>query len=994
MNQSLQKAASDALRLVLVMGFAVGAFAAQDKPVVKSTEVTKSESDIQNLEKYEVTGSRIKRADAEGPSPIKVISRQEIETSGRTNLTDLLRDMPEATLTGINEGGTTAAVRGSTALSLRNLGANNTLVIVNGRRTVVTANASGGTTFVDLNRFPISMVERVEILKDGASAIYGADATAGVVNIILRKDYNGVEVSSTYGNSTKTDAGEKTFSIFAGAASGKASATMGISVFERGAVKGVDTPFGSNADLSKRYLAKGAQYADGVAAGSYDLRSGTGPQARIGLTGPAAGQINGTNGVNIPGLAVGAAITRLPGVGGTVPGSLASATPAFTNPSQIGSGGVFNASLASTYVAQILTPQSNPSNLYNFQEWVWLTPEVQRTGIYNTFRYDVTKTMAFYAETSYQQLKSHIELAPSPISTAGDNNIVVPKTNYWNPFGVDVSFNYRPNDFGARKADITDDSYRILLGAQGTIFNKFDWDAGYSYSYDQNTDVTTNAMSESRLRASLAKSTPDALNIFGGPGFKNSASTLNGLRVQQQKAGTASLDEWDGKVSGEVFELPTGAIGLALYAEARKEKFNVANDAISTSLDDIIGQVRLADATQSRRTVKSVAAETRIPLVKTAVLPLLYKAELSAAARYESFSEGYNSGIKPYFGLRYQPIKDLLLRGSLSRTFRAPTLPQLFGGESQSLPNGLADLRRPQALTGDPFDGAATQRLVRAGGNPNLTPETAKTYQYGFVYDLPFKYLKGLSVGSSFFHIEQQDIITTTGTTYVRSNEVGGGTADLVVRDPGTETYTNNTAASINVLSGPNGATTPVAPGQTVTVPGRIQSLLDRVVNLAYQKVEGYDLELIYNVKTTNYGRFNLRSTATYTKFYGFTRTPAVAPANLAGRDGYPRYKISSTFDWELKQYHAGISHNFTNHYGDFNRDGYEVARYYTTGAYFAYDLPAGVSDWLNNTRLTLGVDNAFDKEPPLYYNGVGYDQGQIARPAGRFFYVGLRKQF
>ena len=153
-------------------------------------------------------------------------------------------------------------------------------------------------------------------------------------------------------------------------------------------------------------------------------------------------------------------------------------------------------------------------------------------------------------------------------------------------------------------------------------------------------------------------------------------------------------------------------------------------------------------------------------------------------------------------------------------------------------------------------------------------------------------------------------------------------------------------------------------------------------------------MELIYNVKTTNYGRFNLRSTATYTKFYGFTRTPAVAPANLAGRDGYPRYKISSTFDWELKQYHAGISHNFTNHYGDFNRDGYEVARYYTTGAYFAYDLPAGVSDWLNNTRLTLGVDNAFDKEPPLYYNGVGYDQGQIARPAGRFFYVGLRKQF
>lgn len=994
MNKSLSAAALAALRLTGVSVLGAGLLAAQTnvKPAVETT--TETSSDTQKLEKFEVTGSRIKRADAEGPSPIKVINRQEIESTGRTNLTDLLRDMPEATFTGINEGGTTAAVRGSTALNLRNLGANNTLVIVNGRRTVVTANASGGTTFVDLNRFPISMVERIEVLKDGASAIYGADATAGVVNIILRKDYNGAEVSATYGNSTGTDVAEKSVSFFGGAASGKASATVGVSYFQRGALKGVDTPFGGNADLSARYLAKGAQYAAGVAAGSYDLRSGTGPQARIGLTGPAAGQINGTNGVNIPGLAVGAAITRLPGVGGTVPGTLASATPSFSSPSQVGSGGQFNAAIANTYVAQILTPQSNPSNLYNFQEWVWLTPEVTRTGMYTTFRYDLTKAMSFYAEASYQQSKSHIELAPSPISTAGDNNIIVPKTNYWNPFGVDVSFNYRPNDFGARKADITDDSYRLLFGVQGTILDKFDWDSAYTYSYDQNTDVTTNAMSESRLRASLALSTPAALNIFGGPGFKNNASTLNSLRVQQQKAGTASLDSWDAKISGDIFEIPTGAIGAAIYTEARKEKFNVANDAISTTLDDIIGQVRLADATQSSRTVKSVAAEARVPLVKTGSITGLYKADLSVAGRYETFSDGYNSGVKPFVGVRYQPVKELLLRGSVGRSFRAPTLPQLFGGESQSLPNGLGDLRRPQALTGDPFDGTATQRLVRAGGNPKLTPETAKTYQYGFVYDVPFKALQGLSIGSSFFHIEQTNIITTTGTTYIRNNEVGGGTADLVIRDPGTETYTNNTASAINVLSGPNGATTAVAPGQTVTVPGRIQSILDRVVNLAYQKVEGYDFEVIYSKRTTNFGRFNSRNTATYTKFYGFTRTPSVAPANLAGRDGYPRWRLSSSLDWELKQHRAGLSYNFINRYGDFNRDGYEVARYYTVGAYYGYDLPTGISDWLNNTRVTVGVDNAFDKEPPLYYNGVGYDQGYIARPAGRFFYVGITKRF
>jgi len=988
MNTSLSAAALASLRLAAGSFLVSGLLVAQTsvKPAVETSTATSGET--MKLEKFEITGSRIKRADAEGPSPIKVINRQEIESTGRTNLTDLLRDMPEATFTGINEGGTTAAVRGSTALNLRNLGANNTLVIINGRRTVVTANASGGTTFVDVNRIPISMVERIEILKDGASAIYGADATAGVVNIILRKDYSGMELTGSYGNSTKTDVGEKSVSLFAGAASGKASATVGISYFQRGALKGIDTSFGQNADLSARYAAKGNHYAADLAAGSgfYDLRSGTGPQARVGLTGAAAGQVNGINGVNIPGLAAGAAITTLPGTG------RASATPSFTNPSQQGTGGQFNAALAGTYVAQILTPRSTPSNLYNFQEWVWLTPEVERTGMSTTFRFDLTKNMNFYAEASYQQNKTHIELAPSPISTAGDNSIIVPKTNFYNPFGVDVSFNYRPVDFGAREADILNDSFRYLFGLQGNILSKFDWDTAYTYGYDQVTDVTSNAMSESRLRAALARTDATAMNIFGGPGFRNNPATLNSIRVKTQKAGTASLDLWDAKISGEVFELPMGPIGAAIYTEIRKEKFNVANDAISTSLDDIIGQVRLEDATRARRVVKSVAAEIGMPLVKTATIPFIYKLDLSVAGRFETFTDGYDSGVKPFYGLRYQPVKDLLIRGSIGKSFRAPTLPQLFGGERQSLPNGLADLRRPQLLTGDAFDGAATQRLVRQGGNPNLTPELAETSQYGFIYDVPFKPLQGLSIGASFFSISQKNIITTTGTGFIRQNEVGGGTADLVIRDSGTESYRNNTANPINVLSGPNNAVTAVAPGQTVTVPGRIVQILDRTVNLALQEVEGYDMEIIYNKRTVNYGRFNWRNSGTYTKFYGFTRTSG--PQNVVGRDGYPRYRIASNLDWELKQHRAGLSYNFINRYGDYNRDGFEVARYYTVGAYYGYDLPAGISDWLNNTRLIFGVDNLLDKEPSLYYNGVGYDQGYVSRPAGRFFSFGATKRF
>jgi iron complex outermembrane receptor protein len=384
----------------------------------------------------------------------------------------------------------------------------------------------------------------------------------------------------------------------------------------------------------------------------------------------------------------------------------------------------------------------------------------------------------------------------------------------------------------------------------------------------------------------------------------------------------------------------------------------------------------------------------RVPLVKPASITGLYKLDLNLAARYETFSDGYNSGIKPYAGLRYQPIKDLLLRGSYSKTFRAPTLPQLYGGESQSLPNGLSDLRRPQALTGDPFDGPSTQRLLRQGGNPALTPETANVYQYGFVYDLPFEVVKGLSVGSSFFHIEQRNIITSVSTAYIRTNEVGGGTAGLVFRDPASETYTNNTSAAINVLSGPNNATTAIAPGQTVTVPGRIQSILAATLNLAYQKVEGYDFELNYKKRTAAYGQFSMRNTLTYTKFYGFTTTAGATPVNQVGHDGYPRVKIQSSLNWEMKEFSAGVSGNYTSHYGDVNYDGYEVDRYYTVGAYFGYEIPAGINPWLENTRVTVGVDNALDKQPPLYYNGVGYDQSQIGRPVGRFWYIGVKKTF
>lgn len=974
------------------------------------------------LEKFEVTGSRIPRTEVEGPSPIRVITRADIEMTGRSNVGELLRELPEASAIGINEAGTITAVRGATALDLRQLGANNTLVIVNGRRVVLSGTNSGGTTFVDLNRFPVAMIERIEVLKDGASAIYGADATAGVVNIITRRDFNGFEVNMSYGNTFDTDVAEKTFSIFGGAASGKMTATVGLSYFERNALRAVDTNFANQADLTARFIATGHPTAIAYAGlGYYDGRSGTGPQARISRR-SSGGLIAGTgtdnpnwatataaqqalvNGRITPSNPFGLATdTFLPGTNGkttvnpyTNPfGQLASATPSFTSPYALGTGGVFNGAAAASYEAQRLTPGQAVSNLYNFQPFVWLVPSAERTGMSADFKYALTPETEIYFGVQYQHNESETQLAPSPISTGGDNQIYVPASNYWNPFGVDLNFFYRPTQIGPRIANITTDTYSFLMGVKGKLLDRFDWDVGYTYGKDTTTDVTTNAMSESRVRAALARTDSTALNIFGGPDFVNNPATIDGIRVTTQKGGNAELNLFDAKLAGTVLELPTGDLGAAVYAEYREEYFVEANDAISTTLDDIIGQVRLADATSAYRNVMSVAAEMSAPLVKAKSVPLIYSLEATVAARFEKFSDGYDSGVKPYFGIRYQPIADLVLRGSYTESFRAPTLPQLFGGVRESLPSSLPDFARPQVLTGDPFDGSSTQRLVRAGGNPNLEPETSKSHQFGFVYEVPLELLKGLELEFTYGQIEQENIITTTGTTFLRNNEFGDA-AGLIVRDPGTETYTNTTASPITVYTGPGargsaGADVVVQPGQSITVPGRIRYLSDSYVNLAYQRVRYYDFGIRYDKKTTNYGRFVASSNATLLDSYSFTRTPGGALTNFVGRDGYPEYRIQTRLDWAWKNYGASIANNYTPSYGDWDLDGIRTTPYSVYNVSFNYEVPASVKA-LGGVRVTIGLDNVFDKEPPLYWDSIGYDASMIGRPQGRFGYIALRK--
>lgn len=1001
MNQPLLAAARAVACVGLALSFCASALRAQTAPSTAPTSTTASSTagtpapttEPQKLEKFEVTGSMIKRTDAEGPSPVRFITREDIDLSGMDNLTDIMRDIPEATTLGINEGGTTTFVRGASAIDLRFLGPNNTLVLVDGRRQAPNGISSGGTVFVDLNRIPVSLIERVELLKDGASAIYGSDATAGVINIITRQNFVGAEVTARYGNYFKTDGGELSLSLFGGTRAGKARVNVNYSYSSRHANAAIDQPFSADADQTERWRAYDAvKYANNLrptatANSAYDGRSATGPYATVGV--PTLAQLtdpkNGLTAAAILNPLTGTTATFLPGTGGTNVGTLGSSgnfasVPRGNNPAR---------PTAAQYVPRAF-PAGEFSNSYNFQPFVWNVPERRTRSLSAGLGYQLTPTMQFDAALTATRINAQTRLAPSPISTAGDNNILVPASNYYNPFGIPLAFTYRPIEVGARIGNIKSESMGYRAGLRGTFRDRFDWDLVWAYTKNKSSDRTTNAISESKVRAALAKSTPDALNIFGGPTFKNDPATLDSIKVISGQNGNADTMLVDGRITTtELFTLPWGKIGSSVGGQHRAENFNTANDELSTSLDDIIGQVRLADPTKASRTVDSATAEFRLPLVKERHFRLLHTLELSSAARFEKFSDGYDSGIKPSVGLRYRPFRSLLLRGTYNETFRSPTLPQLYGGVREGLLSGLPDLRRPQALTGDPVDASTYQRLVRTSGNRNLTPEDGISKQVGLVFDMPWKRLSGLSLDFAHGVIEQKNLITSgLGTTFIRQNELSS-TGDLVIRDPQSETFTNTTTANINVLSGPAGATTPVRPGETVTVPGRIRFITDSAVNLSQQLVRFYDYGLRYRLRTAEYGAFNVTSTWTYYGFYSTRRFENAAVVSNVGRN-LPRYRAQSSIAWQRRTWGANIAMNYIHRYRDLRRDGWEVGRYYTFSGSVSYAFAK--TSKIGDARITLGLENILDREPPLDNTSVGYNQGLIGRPGGRFGYLSVRK--
>lgn len=931
------------------------------------------------LAPVEVTGTRLPRALAESPVAATVLTRDDLERAGRTSLAQLFTELPEFNGSLITDAIAINGVRGVAAADLRGLGAGNTLVLVDCRRSTIAANVYGDTVFVDLNRLPPALIERVEILKGGASAVYGADAVAGVINVVSRRQPSGGELRLGYGNAFEHDAAETTATLLTGATRGRLGIAVTADVLKRNATAHRDRSFSRTSNLAPRFAATYAHFAalpPGQLAG-YDGRSLTGPHARISLV---TGQTNGANGVAIPGLPAGASITALPGTGGVAAGTLANATPSFTAPTAAATGGAFSAAGAAAFVAQELT-RTDPAarNLYNFNPHEWLTPAALRLGA--GLRLDFASDgagPALFADLRGQRNRSHTEYFPVGITAP------VPRTNPWNPFGVDVTAQWRIEDFGPRHSKYADETLSALIGARSPAGARIAWETAAGWSRNTYTDTVTNAARASLVRAALASTDrARALNPFGGPSFRQDAALIDSLKTKLWTAGEADLVTLDGRASGEIFQLPAGPLLGSAYAEGRRERLNSRSDAVFRS-GDALGQGQTgADGAWSRR-VLAGAAEMRAPLLRgdsPAAAALVFE----GAARWEAASGGFSSGGRPSLGLLARPGAGLTLRASHAWSFRAPTLPQLFAPQSEGFANSLLDPRRPAALTGDERDGPNVPRLVRGGGNPALRPETGRSLHLGAAWEP--RGVRGLALEVGWFRYNLENLITGVGGVYVLQNELGG-LGWLVTREPGTQIFVNRTTAPIAVLTGPAGATTSVAPGASATVPGRLVRIDSYTINLSRRRLIGSDYALRYAREFSGVGRVALGAaiTALDERSGAFDK---FEPLRNGASDG-SRWRGRGTLDWSHGAWSAGAAMHYIGSAGSHRELNYQKP-YRPVQLHAGWTAPK--DGWLRGTRFDLALDDAFEETTPLYPDPpMGYNAYVVPRPQGRFWRVAVTR--
>lgn len=646
--------------------------------------------------KVDVTGSNIKRVEGETGQPLQVVTREEIANTGATTAMELLDriavNSPVGNYTLGNAFGDSARI-GFSGASLRGLGFKYTLILLNGRRI---ANYAHDGTAVDLNTIPLPAIERVEILKDGASAIYGTDAIGGVINFITRTDYRGAEASVNYGDTIDGGAREKSV-----------TATLGFGDLAKDRW---------NAFVSFQYMKQ------------EELLGGQRPWSRSSYI-PAEG-LDSTSGRSFP------ANVFIPGVGNRNP---------------------FHPNCAPSLAAD---PDVYPGQCrFDPNPFLGSLPESERFNVVARGAFQLHKDHQLFAEALYAKNEYVFNLQPVPISqgtlfpSAGPDapGFFLPPTSPYYPhefaaqYGLDgqpLNIQWRAFDAGFRSSTTTAEQTRIVAGAKGNV-KGWDYEAAYSFNESKDVDhLNGGYLSQSQLLPLLGSGlvNPFATNT------PEIVSQLRATAIQADaRSSKSTVNAFDAKISNEVFNLPAGPVSVAIGGEWRKEKYDSVSAEILSS-GDIVGYGTASPSVAGDRKVYAFFAEAIVPIVKTL--------ELNAAVRYDHYSD-FGSSTNPKISLRWQPARNALVRASYGTGFRAPALPELFQPQvTTNTQPGLSDpIRCP--ITNDQVNDCVTQFTSIQGGNPNLKPEESKQWSIGAVVEP----LDGLSLGVDWFNIKLKDQI-------------------------------------------------------------------------------------------------------------------------------------------------------------------------------------------------------------------------------------------
>ncbi|WP_163936835.1 TonB-dependent receptor [Paraferrimonas sp. SM1919] len=816
----------------------------------------------EEVERIEVTGSHIKRINMEGASPVNVLDEKDILSSGAQDLSQLLSKMSIAGSGTFSTQGNSSddTSNGGAAVSLRGLGADSTLVLLNGRRIAVSAFAKSiDTAFVDINSIPISAIKRIDILKDGASATYGSDAIAGVINVILKKDFEGFEVNAKVGDTVEAGGGQVSGSMLWGTSSDKAHTTVILDYFKENS-----TSYGDR-DYSKT--------ANQTANGGFDFRSSAGnPGSYIPATIGADGSI-------------------------TPKSDQFSWTPDPNCPPDLTVGSYCR---------------------YDYAPHMTSIPETSRIGLSVFQEYKISEDVKFFGELMYQHNESEVQGAASPsfgeFYMLADNPLFASGAAT-NPFpGEDLTMRRRLTEAGNRLKNAESNSARMVLGLNGLI-GDWDWEAAYTYSYNRSYEFGNRGFVWTpRLQEAINSGDYNPLSTT------QSQDVLDYITVNTTRNGKSTTQAFDGKITGELFDLPAGAVGVAIGAEYRKE-------VLADNPDELFlrGEIFGTEATQAEgeRDQKAVFVEFAVPVLETL--------EAQIALRHENYSD-FGSATSPKVALLYKPLDTLTLRASWGEAFRAPSLVQLGLGPTQESPSLVDTTRCP--LTGLDEDCNPWERTVIFAGNPQLKPEESVSYNLGAVWQAT----DSLSLGLDYWSYDQDNLITSD-TQHVLNTH--GTDPEYVKREPSSG-----------------------------GVPGRIIEIYDRFVNLGGQKTDGIDFDIKYALETSSAGNFDFSYQVTKVNTFDQVRKDG-SVRQLAGKYQHPEWRWVGGMNWALNDLQASARLNYIGEYEDNVEGGADPGR--MIDAMMTLDLNASYN--LDNLRFTVGGNNVTNQAPPFSQaDFMGYD--------------------